>query len=202
MIPRFQISAVAILLTCFAGTAHAGTVVIGSDEYFLTQTAESWSAAEAEAVADGGFLASVHSLAADLILAENFVNPNGDEGVPVWLGLYDPTTGDGGGSQHLNDFVWADGTAVDFTNWNDGEPNNANSVEYYTAIGWYSALNNSDAATWNDTPLNGSTGYGGNSDGPYYGVIEVALPEPASFMLMGAAIPALLLGRMRSGARR
>ena len=38
----------------------------------------------------------------------------------MWIGLSDRTT--------TGMFRWADGTAVDFTNWNGGEPNEAGEV--------------------------------------------------------------------------
>ena len=38
-----------------------------------------------------------------------------------WIGLYQNT--------HDSAFTWKDGTAVDFENWNDYEPNNSGGME-------------------------------------------------------------------------
>jgi hypothetical protein len=66
-------------------------------------------------------------------------------------------------------------------------------------LAWhYAQGSTSDPGTWNDTPLNGSLGYGGNSDGPYYGIIEVAgsgTPEPATMWLVGTGIAGFVLRR-------
>ncbi len=44
-----------------------------------------------------------------------------DLGYTMWIGLSDRTLN--------HQFVWADGTTVDFTNWNNGEPNDADEDE-------------------------------------------------------------------------
>jgi len=46
--------------------------------------------------------------------------------------------------------------------------------ENYVAINWEFSDDppRGIKGDWNDTPLNGTTGYGGKSDGPYFGLVE------------------------------
>jgi len=171
--------AFALPLMFLAANAQATTISFGGNTYFLTSVAESWSAAELEAQSYGGHLASVHNSTDNQLLANTFVT-----GTPLWLGLADLSLDSGGGS-HASNFFWSDGSAVDYTDWQGGEPNNANNNEYYTALAWhYAQGSTSSKETWNDAPLAGSSGYGGGTEGPYFGIIEVAnAPEPASLGL-------------------
>jgi hypothetical protein len=86
--------------------------------------------------------------------------------------------------------VWADGSTSTYRNWNSGEPNNASPGEYYAAINWHFAAGTGAPGTWNDTPVGGTSGFSGNSNGPYYAIAEVsaAAPEPASMALLGIGI--------------
>ncbi|XP_071507011.1 macrophage mannose receptor 1-like [Diadema antillarum] len=71
-----------------------------------------WQSARNLCVVDGGDLASFHT--AD---EENYIKallPMPDDG--YWVGLHDRSVESG--------FEWSDQTAVDYTNWNNGEPNN------------------------------------------------------------------------------
>ena len=152
----------------------------------------SWNDAESQAQALGGHLVTIHSAAENQFIVNNIlVNFTGSGGpnltaVPLWIGYHDPKNNDGSGAAHASNFVWADGSTSTYTNWNSGEPNNAGGTEYYAAINWQHSVNTSNAAgTWNDTPLAGSTGYGGNSNGGYYGIAAVPVPEPSSFALLG-----------------
>lgn len=45
--------------------------------------------------------------------------------VHAWIGLYDPNLSASYNSVNPSRFVWYDGTPVSYTNWHDGEPNNA-----------------------------------------------------------------------------
>ncbi|HVV47048.1 MAG TPA: lectin-like protein [Bryobacteraceae bacterium] len=195
-----KLAAIAFIfpLTFLAADAHATTISFGGNTYFLTSVAETWAQAEAEAVSQGGHLASIHSAADNQLLADTFVT-----GSPLWIGLADLSF-DGAGGSHASNFFWSDGSAVDYTDWQGGEPNNANNNEYYTALAWHYAEGaTSDKATWNDAPLAGSSGYAGNTNGPYYGIIEVAnAPEPASFGLAMFGLAAAGFGALRRRAAR
>ncbi len=163
--------------------AFYGPVVspINGHEYFILSP-NNWTNAQAAARALGGNLTTVRSAAENLWIVTNMLadltlygGPNLST-LPLWIGLYDPILNDGSGSQHAADFIWASGETATYRNWNasTGEPSNAGGIEYYTAINWHFAQGiTSDHSTWNDAPLNGTTGYGGNTTGPYYGIAEV-----------------------------
>jgi hypothetical protein len=176
---KLAVIAFALPLTFLAPSGQATTISFGGNTYFLTSVAESWSAAELEAQSYGGHLASIHNSTDNQLLADTF-----EAGTPLWVGLADLSL-DSGGGLHASNFFWSDGSAVDFTDWQGGEPNNANNDEDYTAVGWHYAWGlTADKATWNDAPLGGTSGYGGGTEGPYFGIIEVTnTPEPASLGL-------------------
>jgi len=108
--------------------------------------------------------------------------------VPLWIGLNDAAT--------EGSFVWTTGEPVVFTNWKSGEPNNFGGNEDYVTVNWEFSRSTGPKGTWNDTPLNGSLGFGGNTNGPYFGIIEIA-SEPASALLLGIGFMALGLSARR-----
>ncbi len=111
----------------------------GPPRYELVTTARSFAAAEADAVARGGRLAS----AADA--AENAAIARAANGWYVWIGLTDQ---DGPSTEGA--FVWTDGTPRAYTNWGDGEPNNYGNEDC--------ALMTSDGR-WVDVACDGARAY-------------------------------------------
>lgn len=171
----------------FAGTGNY---------YGLTTSAGSWAQAEAEAVALGGHLVSITSAAENAFLVSTFLTVPQAQALPYWIGLNDAAS--------EGQFVWSSGEAVTYTNWASGEPNNVGDDEDYVAISWHFARGEQvSPGTWNDAPLNGTSGYGGNSNGPYRGIIELnydpaAVPEPSAIaMLALGAVAAGIAARRR-----
>jgi hypothetical protein len=166
------------------------TNVLNGHVYYILAP-ESWSNAQTEAHSLGGHLTTIRSSGENNWLLTNLVVDFSASGgpnlfaLPVWIGLYDPTFNDG--SQHAADFIWDSGETNAYRNWNPGEPSNTGNVEYYTAMNWHYAQGaTSTRGTWNDAPLDGSSGYGGNTDGPYYGIMEIGTGVPAIPTVPGA----------------
>jgi hypothetical protein len=174
-----------------------------------------WSQAESEAQSLGGNLITIQSQAENTFVVNNVLQDFTSSGgpnlsnLPLWIGMYDPTgaqnyDGPGGpGTQHAADFVWVNGSTSTYRNWNTGtgEPNNAGGIEYWTAINWQFSAgsgngNYGPAGAWNDVPANGTgdgtSGYGGNTGGPYYGIAEVAVPEASSWTLLSGGMLVLV----------
>jgi hypothetical protein len=161
--------------------------------YGLTDTRESFAAAEAEAVALGGHLTAIADQAEQDFVVATFLTAPQATAVPYWIGFTDQVI--------EGTFAWTSGEPVTFTAWNSGEPNDFGGNEDYAAIGWHFARGESvPRGTWNDTPLGGTSGFGGNSDGPYQGIIELTfnpVPEPASLALASMGVVVLASWRLR-----
>lgn len=205
-----------LLALSFVHVANA-TVVVGpvfdpySNANLFVVSRENWIQAESEAQGLGGNLITIHSSAENEFVVTTILQDFSGNGgpnlsaVPLWIGLYDPTgaaVGDGPGgtgSQHAANFVWADGESSTYRNWNTSEPNNALNDEYYTAFNWHFAqgLSGATPGTWNDIPVAGRLGDGGNTDGPYFGIVAIAVPEPSTFVLLAIAAIGLFAWRRR-----
>ena len=159
----------------------------GNNHYYaLTPWATNWAVAEKVAESWGGTLATVTSSN-----EQNFINTTFLTGkfehLPLWIGLvsspvkkgFSKRLGWGGldvqiGYHTKVNFEWVTGEPFSYSNWKPGEPSNTPPGENYVAINW----ENSDdpprgvIGDWNDTPLNGTTNYGGKTDGPYFGLVE------------------------------
>ncbi|MCB9569952.1 MAG: CotH kinase family protein [Myxococcales bacterium] len=88
--------------------------------------------ANTECKAKGGELVSIHDQATqDWLVQEAFAIASAD----WWIGLSD--------IQQEGTFVWSDGTPLDFTAWNEGEPNNSGNEDCVNLPKWSGGL-------WND----------------------------------------------------
>jgi hypothetical protein len=157
----------------------------GNDHYYaLTPSATDWNAAQSLAVSWGGTLATITSSN-----EQNFINATFLTGkfehLPLWIGLVDTAMLDGLsrtlrramekiGFHPKITFCWMTGEPFAYNNWKPGEPNNSPPGEHYVAINWEYSDNPPRGlkGDWNDTPLNGTAGYGGKTDGPYFGLVE------------------------------
>ena len=111
-------------LTCSepldAATVNAGNRLVwsyGGHFYTLTDSAATWSAAQSEAAALGGNLATVNDALEQQWLMENF----GRFG-STWIGYTDQATEE--------TWVWANGETAAYTNWADGEPDSGNDYDW------------------------------------------------------------------------
>jgi hypothetical protein len=145
--------------------------------YDLTTTLATWTGADAQATAAGGYLATITSAAEDAFIMANFTGRR-------WIGLTDVVT--------EGAYVWVTGEPFAYSNWRPGEPNNLGD-EDYTEINLVAIPQG-----WNDLP-NAGPGFQ-----PTLGIIEYntdpTVPEPATISLLGAGL--LVFLGLRARARR
>jgi hypothetical protein len=184
---------VVLVILAFSFSSHAQTWIQwpstsgGNGHYFaLTPYATNWEDAQQLAVSWGGHLATITSAEEQDFINQTFLT-NQFEHLPLWIGLVDrglpgtfrfklrrfkarfgyPTT-------MTNRFEWLTGERLDYMFWKQGEPNNSSPGEYYVTINWEYSDNPPRGlkGDWNDTPLDGTTNYGGATSGPYFGIVE------------------------------
>ena len=109
---------------------HSVLTTYNGNEYLLTTSASSWSAAQAEAEALGGNLVTINDAAEEAWLKETFGEDTG-----YWIGIND--------FESEGNFEWVSGQPVTYTNWADGEPNNDGNQDYC----W---MNYSNTRQWDD----------------------------------------------------
>ena len=179
------VSLFASLVLVKAGIVAGPLTNIFNNHIYYVISPQNWSNAQMEAQSLGGNLATIRGETENNWVITNILTdftPSGGPNLtaePVWTGLYDSTQNDGGGTQHAADFVWISGETYGYRNWEPGEPNNNGNGEYWGTINWHFVAGfSSTQGTWNDTPLNGTTGYPGNSTGPYYGLVEIGTESP------------------------
>ncbi|XP_030626961.1 lactose-binding lectin l-2 isoform X2 [Chanos chanos] len=101
-----------------------------------TATKMDWAAAELNCVSMGANLPSVHS-ENEYQFLKTLVRTYDPAENPTWLGLSN--------CQKRNTWFWSDGTKVDYTSWNSGEPNWSKN-ECCVHFNW------SNQKNWNDIP--------------------------------------------------
>ncbi|XP_038065178.1 alpha-N-acetylgalactosamine-specific lectin-like [Patiria miniata] len=89
-----------------------------------------------------GHVASVASAEENNLLFAMFTSASGRNN-GLWIGFTDDA--------EEGNFVWADGSAVSYTDWNTGEPNNASGNEHCTLL--------RTVGNWNDGNCNRALAY-------------------------------------------
>jgi hypothetical protein len=157
--------------------------------YALTPSATNWLDAREQAVSMGGDLATIRSEEEQEFINCTFLT-GAFEHRPIWIGLV--RKGFDGrlrsrvhlamedlGLLHTNGasasgFEWASGEAISYSNWKPGQPDNFPPGEEYGTINWHHSDSppRGTKGDWNDAPLNGTSGFSGTTDGPYFGLVE------------------------------
>ncbi len=109
---------------------QAVDVEMASKQYSLS-TSDTWEQAQTKAQTLGANLVTVNNGTEQQFLVNNF---SGTE--EFWIGLTDKDI--------KGTFKWANGELLSYTNWNSGEPNNANNNEDYVG------MNFNSPGKWND----------------------------------------------------
>ena len=107
---------------------------IGTHKYYMSYENKTWTDAKNIATNLGGYLVAIDDETENQWIRDQMSN-NGYDWESVWIGFTDEA--------NEGIFEWVNGSQSTYTNWNNGEPNNAGG-EDYTEL-----LNN---GKWNDLP--------------------------------------------------
>uniref|UniRef100_A0A3B3R0X4 C-type lectin domain-containing protein n=1 Tax=Paramormyrops kingsleyae TaxID=1676925 RepID=A0A3B3R0X4_9TELE len=88
---------------------------------------KTWIDSELNCLSSGGNLASIHS-EEEFQFIKALIKSRDSAENPTWIGLTD--------SSKEGTWLWTDGSKVDFTKWNSGEPNNVNGGENCVHTNW------------------------------------------------------------------
>jgi hypothetical protein len=125
-----------ICSTCITPAAIAGFAFLGTlngTHYYVSSAAASYATAIASSSASGGYLASINSAAENTFVRSAATTA----GVGTYLIGYNDAITEGS-------FVWSNGDANGYTNWNAGEPNNLGNEDYTQVLA---------SGFWNDIAL-------------------------------------------------
>jgi hypothetical protein len=157
----FAVCTAAIML--FAAAFDAGADIIagpiknpanGHDYYLLSPN--TWILSEAEAETIGGTLAIIKSADEQKWVFSNFSLSADDGRAGLWIGLHRINIG--------GPFAWVTGAKVEYTNWNQGEPNDAGGIENCVHL---TGANSTAPGKWNDLPDN-------DFNSRVFGVVELS----------------------------
>ena len=105
--------------------------------FYKLSSVGTYEQVNAEAKESGGYLACISSAEENEIVAK--VSSTGKTTTSSYIGLTR-------NAENLQEWLWADGSEVNYTNWNEGEPNSEN--EKVAEI--YDSTRSSGAEKWND----------------------------------------------------
>ncbi|MBK9126484.1 MAG: hypothetical protein IPM13_01610 [Phycisphaerales bacterium] len=170
--------------TSAGGNGHFYEVVVNPDL--------GWDAAQALAVASGGYLATITSEEEQQFIEDLLLDALTLTG-GIWIGLWEPSEGD---------WQWITGEPLSFDNWAPDQPDNALGVENRGQLLWTLGGEEPTAyrrGWWNDAP---ESGWASNPFDPALldlnrrGWVVEYVPEPAVGAI-ALAIGAALVGRRR-----
>jgi hypothetical protein len=173
--------ALGLVLICAGGADAAialGPAEYGRDHhvYYVLQP-ESWTAAQNEAIAMGGHLATLNDDAENGWTHAGFAYSLST--IHMWIGLTDAGSPPGV-------FKWSTGDPLAYTNWAPGQPSGGDYAYMYSPTGelgkalWYTTSNAPPAGA------------------PVYALVEVdgiKIPEPAALGMLTLAAAALSLAQ-------
>ncbi|MBW3040221.1 hypothetical protein CU309_05130, partial [Prochlorococcus marinus str. MU1405] len=137
--------------------------ILGKSFYFELGNS-TWMEAQNKSEDYGGNLVSINSQIEQDFINEAFASiDDGDHG--KWIGFTD--------KDQEGNWIWTDGSSVDFTNWNPSEPSNGgyNNPEHYGMIwaNYGNQLNNIfPVGSWNDVSNNGDGNISGIAEIPFF----------------------------------
>lgn len=116
-----------------------------------------------------GYLASINSVSENSFLVSSFAGAMETQ-FQVWVGGYQPL----GSPEPAGNWRWTSGETWSYSNWSGGQPNNGGGSENYLVL--YLQPNLWGAVgTWGDAS---------NSERSMWYVVEYAVPEPSSGVLI------------------
>ena len=114
--------------------------------FYKLSSVGTYEQVNAEAKESGGYLACISSAEENEIVAK--VSSTGTTTASSYIGLTR-------NAENLQEWLWADGSEVNYTNWNEGEPNSESEI----VAEIYNSTRSSGAEKWNDcTVSSGKTG--------------------------------------------
>ena len=105
--------------------------------FYKLSSVGTYEQVNAEAKESGGYLACISSAEENEIVAK--VSSTGKTTTSSYIGLMR-------NKENIQEWMWADGSEVNYTNWNEGEPNSENE----TVAEIYDSTRSSGAEKWND----------------------------------------------------
>lgn len=178
----------AILVMLFAQNASAIPIFspVTGNYYEAISGTYDWATANSNAIAKGGYLATLTSSAENNWVWANVVV--GGNPAFYWLGGYQ----DPAGSEPSGGWKWVTGETWSYANWNGGEPNdgtppgNEDYVQFWNNGAWNDINGNSANTTYGTGSSAGTRYYQG------YIVEYTAIPEPALISFLGLSLFTLL----------
>jgi len=119
-----------MICLCFFSARVLGWSCYLDNCYYLSGSKMNWQTGVSYCGYIGGMIASIHSHAENQWLHHSLCGKNRN----CWIGLND--------KYYEGRFRWADGSTVDYTRWDPGQPDNHNNAEHMVHLKWH--------GTWKD----------------------------------------------------